>query len=148
MWVRSFFRRSHSSLAALFHFGNSNSNPDLSNRVGMTRRLFRTSSVSVFMKNAPTASCHSNAGSPKGMPYASRKIRMNSLFGKGFGDAMLTGPETSSCSISHFTALTKSRSCTHEIYCLPLPAVPPSHRSDTGDFSPLLKITFIRICHT
>ncbi|MEM8367637.1 hypothetical protein Q4R87_03215, partial [Morganella morganii] len=34
------------------------------------------------------------------------------------------------------------------IILAPLPAVPPSHRSDTGDFSPLLKITFIRICHT
>ena len=80
---------------------------------GVTRRLFRISSVSVRMKTAPTSSIHRLAGKPMGVAHAFLKSRMNSAFGKGFGDAMFTTPVTSSRSISHCTALTKSSWSTH-----------------------------------
>ena len=69
----------------------SKAKPRSSSRPGTTRRLFRTSSVSVRRKNAPISSIHRVAGRPTRAPQASRSARMNSALGSGFGAARLTG---------------------------------------------------------
>jgi hypothetical protein len=67
---------------------------------GITRRLFKISSVSVCRKNAPTSSINGVAGKPKVTPAADRKALMNSELITGFGAARLIGPSSSSRSMS------------------------------------------------
>jgi hypothetical protein len=95
-----FRQRPHKSSAASGQVGSSNLKPELSNRVGTTRRLFRTSSVSVLITNVPISSTHRGAGKPKPTPDAARSTRMNSELANGFGEARLTGPFRSEWSIS------------------------------------------------
>ena len=76
----------------------------------MTRRLFKINSVSVLIKNAPTSSIHFDDGKPILIPHARRNSRMNSEFGNGFGEQILTEPDSSSLSINSLTAHTKSDS--------------------------------------
>src|SRR5690348_4159038 len=90
------------------HSGNSKLNPAANNREGTTRRLFNSNSVSVRKKNAPTSSIQRAAGNPMRTPHSSRKIRMNSPFGSGFGAQRFTAPENSCCVMSHATARVKS----------------------------------------
>ena len=93
--------REHKSRTASRHSGKSNTNPDSSNRVGTTRRLFRISPVSVRMSTAPISNIHLVAGNPifgrmppPALTHAFRNARMNSALGSGFGDARLTGRTT------------------------------------------------------
>src|SRR5262249_53198224 len=90
-WCGSRQRRQRSA-AASAHIGNRKANPVSSSRPGTTRRLFRINSVSVRKKNAPISSIHSAAGRPTRLPHARRRVRMNSSFGTGLGEARLTGP--------------------------------------------------------
>src|SRR5713226_2027013 len=85
-------QRRHKSVAASGQVGNWNTNPDWSNRPGITRRLFSTNSDSVRKKKAPISSIHLVAGKPKPISHAARRVRMNSALGIGFGEARLTGP--------------------------------------------------------
>ena len=67
------------------------------------------SSVSLPIRSAPISSIALFGDSPNRAPHASRSAFMKSAFGIGFGDAMLTTPETSSFSIRNRIADTKSR---------------------------------------
>ena len=103
---RKAFHRRHRSRAASRQPGNRNLKPSSSSRRGTTRRLFRTSSVSVRMKIAPSSSIQ-RGREAHGMPDASRSARMNAAFGSGWrrkvhGASIVLG------SISQRTAATKS----------------------------------------
>src|SRR5947199_8380052 len=79
--------RSDSSRAASGHVAKSKTKPLCGRLPGTTRRLLRTSSVSVRMKNAPISSIQFVGAIPKGTRSASRIARMNSVYGSGFGEA-------------------------------------------------------------
>src|SRR5262249_36477513 len=98
------------SAAASLHSGKSKRNPYRRKRPGTTRRLFRSNSVSLRSKKAPSSSIHCEAEKPKPVPHASRSFRMKSEFSMGPGDATLTTPSISSFSIRKSTPRRKSRS--------------------------------------
>src|SRR5438105_1329356 len=92
---RRFRQRSHKSTAAPAQSGKRNRNPEVNSLPGTTRRLLRISSVSVRKTKAPASSIHLDAGKPQPRPHASRRPRMKSALGRGFGAEMLIGPVSS-----------------------------------------------------
>src|SRR5436190_1988448 len=78
------------SAAAVGHSGKSKRKPASMSRRGMTRRLFKISSVSVRWKNAAISNIHLVAGKPIRAPQAARSAAMNAAWGSGQGEARLT----------------------------------------------------------
>src|SRR5205814_977537 len=81
------------------HSGNRNWKPASKRRPGTTRRLLRTNSDSVRISKAPISIIHPAVGKPMRIPHASRRARMKSQLGSGFGEARLTTPLKSSRTI-------------------------------------------------
>ena len=80
------------SAAADSQVANSNEKPASRSRFGVTRRLFRMSSVSVFINTAPISTIHLVPGNPTRFRSARRNVAMNSRCVTGLGAARFTGP--------------------------------------------------------
>ncbi len=102
--------RATRSCAASGHVGYANWNPASSKRPGTTRRLLRTNSDSVRSRYVPTSSIHLVAGRPARAPHAFLRMRRNSRFGSGFGEARFTAPVSYSLSMRNSTERMKSAS--------------------------------------